>query len=708
VPAPRQESPAPSAQSRQTHTARVRAPRSATGEDGYTDPCISHDSLGNGEIGDEPGFIKSDAGEEGAPAERDGVGQGTDSAERSRVGRAIRKAGFRGVAELTAPLLLVVAVVMVATGAAPAGVRLHGQLSSSSAVSYTLRPGFPKIWDTAPFSAAFTTAAQGDLVVAYLHANTTTSHVMSIQDSNHRITWHSSASIAGTDSGHLTQRLELCIGTVESVGSTEVSATWSSGTPDFFIYAWEFSSTLGAAAKWTVTASAFKTHGTTGPDTLTWPSLTSGPAGGLWVGTAYPGTKTSPVTTTPGFTYAFDKYGNPLVEQVTLAPDTAYAPKVHQTGGIRMYDAIAMIVKVTTGTRTTPSTVPANPARPSATAGNADAVVTWTAPTTGGSPITGYTVTSSGTTPKTCTWTSGPLSCTVSGLTNGTAYTFTVAALNGFGTSAPSPPSVSATPFTTAYDLVGADGGVFVFDGPGQIGGFHGSLPTLHIVPDKPIVGIVPTVDDRGYFLVGTDGGVFAFGTAPFLGSLPGLRVTPAEPIVGIIATRTDMGYYLVGRDGGVFAFGSVPFFGSLPGKGISVDNVIGIAATPSASGYWVVQATGTVHAFGNAQAFTTALTTSPVSAIAGTPTGGGYWLVTKEGGVYPYGNARKLGTGTLPHIHVTPTLPVIGVVPTHTTTGYWLIGADGGIFAFGTAPFSGSLPRLGIHVTDIMGAVPN
>jgi predicted outer membrane repeat protein len=261
----------------------------------------------------------------------------------------------------------------------------------------------------------------------------------------------------------------------------------------------------------------------------------------------------------------------------------------------------------------------------------------------------------------------------------------------------------------TGYDMVGQDGGVFVFNPPGvSTKGFYGSLPGIHVVPNKPVVGIVPTVTDAGYFLVGADGGVYAFGNAPFLGSLPGIKVTPNLPIVGIVAANTDKGYFLVGADGGVYAFGTVPFLGSLPGKGISASNVIGIASTPTGSGYWVVQATGKVTSFGTAQSFTTTATTSPVTAIAGTPTGGGYWLSTKDGGVYPYGNAKKQGQGTLPAIKVTPNLPVIGIVRVADTVGYWLIGSDGGIFAFGTAPFVGSLPGLSVHVTDIVGAVPN
>jgi hypothetical protein len=268
------------------------------------------------------------------------------------------------------------------------------------------------------------------------------------------------------------------------------------------------------------------------------------------------------------------------------------------------------------------------------------------------------------------------------------------------GTTPPPPPST-----TSGYDLVGSDGGVFVFP-TGSSGGFYGSLPGIGVTPAAPVVGMVPTSDDQGYFLVGSDGGVFSFGNAPYLGSLPGIGVTPAEPITGIVPTGTDHGYFLVGRDGGVYAFGNAPYLGSLPGDGVHVDDVVGIAATPSGNGYWLVASDGTVYAFGAAQELGSAMgTASPVSAIAGTPDGGGYWIVTQNGSVYTFGDARYFDS--LPALGVTPALPVIGIVHTAGTAGYWLIGADGGIFAFGDAGFVGSLPGLGVHVTDIVGAVP-
>lgn len=85
---------------------------------------------------------------------------------------------------------------------------------------------------------------------------------------------------------------------------------------------------------------------------------------------------------------------------------------------------------------TPPSTAPGAPTVGTASAGNAQATVTYTAPASdGGSTITEYIATSS---PDSITGTltqAGSGTITVTGLTEGTAYTFKVTATNAIGTS---------------------------------------------------------------------------------------------------------------------------------------------------------------------------------------------------------------------------------------------------------------------------------
>ncbi|WP_341281152.1 S-layer homology domain-containing protein [Paenibacillus sp. FSL H8-0537] len=115
-------------------------------------------------------------------------------------------------------------------------------------------------------------------------------------------------------------------------------------------------------------------------------------------------------------------------------------------------------------TSATSSTIPEAPTNVSAVAGNGQAVVTFTPPTdNGGSAITGYEVTAS---PGNISIIGGVSPITLTGLTNGTSYTFTVKAINATGRgsasaesnavipaasntpSQPSAPSTSGTPNT--------------------------------------------------------------------------------------------------------------------------------------------------------------------------------------------------------------------------------------------------------------------
>ncbi|WP_168879747.1 putative Ig domain-containing protein [Rhizobium sp. P28RR-XV] len=102
-----------------------------------------------------------------------------------------------------------------------------------------------------------------------------------------------------------------------------------------------------------------------------------------------------------------------------------------------------------------PATVPEAPTIGSATAGNGQALVAFSAPSSnGGAAITSYTVTSS---PGGFSGTGSASPIVVAGLANGTSYTFTVAAANSIGTGSPSAASNSITPVASLQVPIAGD-----------------------------------------------------------------------------------------------------------------------------------------------------------------------------------------------------------------------------------------------------------
>src|SRR5262249_9098141 len=97
------------------------------------------------------------------------------------------------------------------------------------------------------------------------------------------------------------------------------------------------------------------------------------------------------------------------------------------------------------------ATVPGSPTGVAASAGDHVAVVSFDVPVSDGdAPITTYTVTAS---PGGATVTGSTSPLSVTGLSNGVAYTFTVVATNSAGDSAPSNPSAPASPASGAIAL---------------------------------------------------------------------------------------------------------------------------------------------------------------------------------------------------------------------------------------------------------------
>jgi hypothetical protein len=157
-------------------------------------------------------------------------------------------------------------------------------------------------------------------------------------------------------------------------------------------------------------------------------------------------------------------HGSPITSYTVTAWDWTNAAnggqKVTGTGspvtvtGLTNGDAYVFLVTATNGRGTgpygvaavTPTTVPDPPTAVTAVPGNGSATVGWTNPSANGSPISHYTVSAVDVTNpanggQTVSGSAGPL--TVSGLTNGDSYTFTVTATNSRGTGAVSLPSSS-------------------------------------------------------------------------------------------------------------------------------------------------------------------------------------------------------------------------------------------------------------------------
>jgi hypothetical protein len=300
------------------------------------------------------------------------------------------------------------------------------------------------------------------------------------------------------------------------------------------------------------------------------------------------------------------------------------------------------------------------------------------------------------------------LSLTSGGLLSGApeagaagVYPIAVTATNGVSPDAhqsftihvASPPPPPPPP-SHGYWLVGSDGGIFSF-GSAQ---FYGSTGSLRL--QRPVVGIVPTRDRGGYWLDASDGGVFSFGDTQFYGSIPGLGLHPAgsgqpnslnAPIVGMVPSRDQGGYFMVASDGGVFAFGDAHFAGSCPGIGGCSGAAVAVMPDASGNGYWLITQTGSVYTFGDAPYLgAPGPQSSPITSAVATPDGKGYWILDAGGQVFPYGDAANLGSvapGATGGLN-----PATAIFTTSDGNGYWVVDAVGKVFTFGDAPNDGDM----------------
>ncbi len=179
--------------------------------------------------------------------------------------------------------------------------------------------------------------------------------------------------------------------------------------------------------------------------TVTWSAPSSGGPATTYIVTPYIGTAAQAATTVTG---------GPAPTNVTvsgLAAGTTYTFTVtaSNTSGAGLESAPSNSVTPTL------ITVPGAPGGVSASPGSSEVLVSWSAPSDGGSAITGYTITATGSGGSSSQVQVGGsvTSAVVGGLTVGKSYTFTVAATNAVGTGSASSASSAVTPQDTIFDF---------------------------------------------------------------------------------------------------------------------------------------------------------------------------------------------------------------------------------------------------------------
>jgi hypothetical protein len=359
--------------------------------------------------------------------------------------------------------------------------------------------------------------------------------------------------------------------------------------------------------------------------------------------------------------YATNGIGNGPTSTYHVVPETPYAPPTVGTVTATAGDTLVTL------------------SIPQATPGNS------------ASPVTGYQYRYGPTASGYGSWTdvpsselaTNPISLPVTGLTNGTTYSFEVRACAG--SVCADYPAVEATPVAP--------------------------------VSTRPVT-LPVQVTDIPFAMIGADGGYFNHGGAVFANSLVGEHIDTRAIVGGAPAGTT--GYWMVTSNGTVYAFGTAAT--NFPQSYQIQGTVVGMASTPDGGGYWIATNTGNVYAYGNAVNYggvsiygITGLSGShplnaPIVGIAALPDGQGYYLVAADGGVFNFGAAQFHGTTydygitglSGPH---PLNAPIVGMAVTPGGNGYILIGADGGVFNFGSAQFQGSTYSLGL--TGLSGPYP-
>lgn len=282
--------------------------------------------------------------------------------------------------------------------------------------------------------------------------------------------------------------------------------------------------------------------------------------------------------------------------------------------------------------------IPGAPTIGTATAGDRQASVSFTAPASnGGASITGYTVTSS---PGGFTGSGSSSPIAVTGLTNGTAYTFTVTATNSAGTGAASaasnsvtpvssvPPTITLAPTTIANPTVGvaysqsiaAAGGA----APYTYAISAGSLPAGLTLSSAGTVSGIPTAGGTYNFTItATDSSA---GSGPFTGSR-GYAITVDAPTLVLSPASGSLTTGSVGvaysqsftASGGTAPYTYAITSGSVP-AGLSLASNGTLSGTPAVAGSYNFTVTATDSSTGAGAPFTGSYAYSVMVASGATP----------------------------------------------------------------------------------------